>query len=121
MKEEEEIQKIHDLIEKWKKRLYINDIWEITICLEEMNAKGAIDLKEAEYYRADLLINEQLLGNDKEIEEIVIHELVHLVATDFFRCAMMSAKNDNIRDELRYKYEQFTTKLSKTLGDLNER
>jgi len=121
MEEGESIEEITKLIEKWRDILYINKVWNITICLEEMDCVGALDISSAEYYKADLIINENIINDLNKVEELIVHEFVHLVMVDFMRTGLLFAKTKSEKKELGYKYEQLTTKISRIIKDLYER
>ena len=55
----------------------------------------------------------------QKINEVICHELVHLVMVDFFRTAkLMVSDNKEMSKELRYKYEQITARLQRSFIEL---
>lgn len=122
------IKTVERIVEEWREVMHLDPIWELPVDVveEEMpGAKGAVDISQTQYYRAPILICEDMFELDEEdfiaevSDKIVPHELTHLVAVDFFRTALMLAKDsDDLKEELRYKYEQFVVRLCKIITTL---
>jgi hypothetical protein len=122
------IRVVEKTISKWRKILHLDPLWEIHVtivdCMQMEGNLARVDALGTEYYVANLDINESFLQVDEEyfmekIEQIVCHELLHLVAVDFYRSAILaSGKNEHMKEELKYRYEQFTTRLEKAFVDL---
>jgi hypothetical protein len=116
------------IVEKWRSIMNIDPIWKIdlVVCLSESMEESLahINMSQAANYRADIKLDYDLLSLDdseflSEIERVLCHELIHLMSEDFARTAMLAAGNDRkLAKELRHKYEQFTSRLQKTLMDL---
>lgn len=115
------------LIEEWKKVMQLDPVWEISAdIIEDQNGhKGAVNIGESQYYRAPLLLCEHLFELEEEDflhevdNKIVPHELTHLVAVDFFRTALLLAgDNEVLKEELRYRYEQFVVRITKIVSEL---
>lgn len=118
------------VIEEWREVMEIDPLWEISTDIIEDeecngNAKGAVDIGSAQYYRAPILLCERIFELDEEEfmatlnDDIIPHELTHLVAVDFFRTALMIAgDNQEIKQELRYRYEQFVVRLCRIITKL---
>jgi len=89
-------------------------------------AFARVDTSNSEYYVAVMEINAAIFTSEEEefvflINEIVCHELVHLVMIDFVHSAQVAAgDNESMHDELRYKYEQFTSRLQKAFMGLDD-
>jgi hypothetical protein len=89
-------------------------------------AFARVDTTNSEYYVTTMEINAAILNSEEGefellINEIVCHELVHLVMIDFIHSAQLVAgDNESMHNELRYKYEQFTSRLQKAFMDLDE-
>jgi hypothetical protein len=118
------------IIAKWRKILHVDPIWKIHTDIiddAESPALARIDTSNAEYYAASIEFSENLLSADIDIimpviEEVVSHEIIHLVLLEFFRTAQIAAgKNQVIHRELLYKYEQFTSRLQKAFCELEEK
>jgi len=118
------------LIKKWRKNLQLDPLWTIGVEIiddEEMDgAVARVDTSNSEYYVAVIEITNALLHLPEDkflqtINELVCHELVHLVMIDFFRTAQLAAGNkDTLVKELRYKYEQFTSRFQRAFVDLDK-
>lgn len=118
------------VVENWREVMNIDPIWELPIDIYDEDdappsAKGALDVSEAQYYRAPVLLFEGMFDLSEEEfmaelnDKVVPHELTHLVAVDFFRTATLMARdNDQLREELRYKYEQFVVRFCKIITTL---
>jgi len=121
---------ITKVINKWKKVLLLDPIWLLSIDMvdsEEMGqAFARVDTSNAEYYVATLEISDVLMGlDDKEFEfvinEVACHELIHLVMIDFVHSAqLLAGNNKKMCDELRYKYEQFTSRFQRAFMGVDE-
>ncbi len=119
------------IISKWKKILKIDPIWEIEISAlnstEMSDAAARIDVSNSEYYRVYIDVNENLfLEDEKEfvkiINRVACHELIHLATADYHRTsALFAQENDQLKNELVYKYEQLTTKFEKILLEMQDR
>lgn len=124
MNDYEEIRhSIMQIVEEWREILLIDPIWDIPVLIVDRDgAMAALDIKNAQYYRAPLLITEQLVERDdfwEDIENIVCHELIHLIVVDFMRTALIGSHKD-VKDELRYKYEQLTVRLQSIISKLKK-
>lgn len=116
------------VVEEWKKIMQLDPIWDIPVDIiedEVEGVSGAINIGGSQYYKAPILLCEDLfeLGEEEFLEEVggkvVPHELTHLVAVDFFRTALMLAKDsEHLKEELRYRYEQFVTRTCKIITQL---
>jgi hypothetical protein len=116
-------------VSKWKRILHLDPLWHIGLSItdaEEMGgALARVDTSNAEYYVAEIEVSSTLLvADDKQfadaINELVCHELVHLVMIDFFRTAQLAAGDrQDMQDELRYKYEQFTSRFHRAFVALD--
>jgi hypothetical protein len=116
------------IIEKWRTIMNIDPIWQIDIqVLPDEEIEGSIayiNMSRAANYYAQICISYYLFSYEdadflSEIETIACHELTHLVAEDFMRTAILAAgHNRKLVKELRHKYEQFTSRLQKTMLDL---
>lgn len=121
---------IKKVILKWRKALLLDPIWLISIDIIDTEimdrAFARVDTSNAEYFVATLEISDTLLQlDDKEFEfvinEVACHELIHLVMIDFVRSAQLVAGNNKkMCDELRYKYEQFTSRFQRAFMGLDE-
>jgi len=124
------IKLINKIVDKWRKILYLDPIWVVSVefaDVEEMGgALARVDTSNSEYYVAVMEVTESLLQLDEDefdpiINEIACHELIHLLLIDFVRSAQLVAgENEAMHNELRYKYEQFTSKLQRAFMNLNE-
>lgn len=116
----------YKIVEKWRTIMNVDPIWQITIqVVKDMDESIAfLKMTHAANYRAKICIHYDLFSNEEatflsEIELIVCHELLHLVTEDFMRTALLAAGyNRKLIDELRYKCEQFTSRLQKTILNL---
>lgn len=120
------------IIKEWRKRLYIDPIW--TVNIEIYNGEEAdedniafINLSNAEYFVITLFLSNELMLMEerdftKTINDVVCHELVHLVSGDFYRTAQLAAgDNEEIQKEIKYKYEQFTSRIQIAFTDVYKR
>lgn len=117
------------LITKWRKILFLDNIWTVSLELgseEEMDqALAFVDTSNAEYFVATVILNDTLLNLEEDIfieivNEILCHELTHLVMADFLRSALILAEGKpDFQQELRYKFEQHTTRLQRAFMDLD--
>ena len=117
-----------DIIQEWRDILYLDPIWRIyieTFENEEL-AFGRLDTSGAAYFMATIEIAESAFGLSEEkfvknMNNMISHELVHLAAIDFYRTALLSVGDDEkLKNELIYRYEQFTTRLQRAFIDLKE-
>jgi hypothetical protein len=121
---------VKNSINKWKKILQMDPVWKIMISVtdeEEMgNAFASVDTQSAEYYVAGIEFSSALMSLEEDklksvINDIVAHELLHIVQLDFFNTAKLCAgKNQSMHQELRYKYEQYTTRLQRSFVELDK-
>jgi len=130
-KKEKQLLRISEkIIKKWRKYLQLDPLWTINIEMldgEEMEgAIARVDTSNSEYFVANIEITDALLDLPDEkitnaINEMICHELVHLVMIDFYRTAELftNGKEDLIK-ELKYKYEQFTSRFQKAFVDLDK-
>jgi hypothetical protein len=119
---------IKSIIRKWRKILFLGDIWDINIIVDEEleeNVIAAVDISNAEYYKVDLLISPDIFNLDekffvKEIETILVHELSHLISMDFMRTALLFSRNNEQKMEIKYKCEKLTSRLQKIFINLEK-
>jgi len=121
---------IRKIVSKWRKILHLDPIWTISIELIDADVMGGafarVDTSNSEYYVALMEINAAIFVSEEEefeflINEIVCHELVHLVMIDFVHSAQVAAgDNESMHAELTYKYEQFTSRLQKAFMGLDD-
>lgn len=115
-------------IERWREILMLDQIWRFTLDVLEddelNNQAAAVDLSKAEYYLARIMVARSQLslsGDElrKTAKQTACHELVHVLTTDYQRAAL-SATSDNtpMRAEMRYRYEQLTSRLTEALLEL---
>jgi hypothetical protein len=126
-KEESYLKIAEKIVEEWRTIMKFDPIWEIPVdIVEDQNGhKGAINIRDTEYYKAPMLLYEHIFDLDEAsfiselAENLVPHELTHLLAVDFFRTALLLAgDNEVMKEELRYRYEQFAVRFSRILVDL---
>jgi hypothetical protein len=118
-------------VRHWRRILLVDPIWRIRVGVAEDEDMGQgeanVDIGAAEYYRADISISRHLLSLredrlDAMAANIACHELLHIVAADFHRAALVAAgDNRPMCDELRYRYEQFVSRFSMILLNLDSR
>jgi hypothetical protein len=123
------IKAANKLIQRWSKHLCLDPLWTINVEVmpdEEMEgALARIDTSTSEYYVSTMEINQVLLQVEDNrfidtVNEIVCHELIHLVMIDFFRTAQIAAgKKEEFQKELKYKYEQFTSRFQRAFIDMD--
>ena len=119
------------MIKKWRANLKLDPVWVINsefIPAEEMEgAYAMVNADNTEYYSASIYVSDfltQLSEVDfkKAINEVICHELVHLVMIDFMRTAQLAAGNKQVlQEELRYKFEQFTTRIQRAFMDFDKK
>lgn len=115
-------------IKRWRGLLHIDPLWTIYLDVfddEEMpSAFARIDASSTEYYIATIELSYSTLQMEeddflKKIDDIICHELLHLVMIDFFRTAQVAAgEREEMQRELKYKYEQFTSRLQRAFMDI---
>jgi hypothetical protein len=118
-------------MKKWRSHLKLDPIWAIEFKFadpEEMNGSFAIvNADNAEYYSATIYLSDLLMKLSesdfkKAVNEVLCHELIHLVMIDFMRTAQLAADEDQVlQDELRYKFEQYTTRMQRAFMDLDKK
>ena len=130
-KKERKLLKIaEEIIEKWRVILHLDPLWNIDLTIFDDEAiPGAfarVDASATEYFFATIELSYDVLqlkeeDFEKKMNEAACHELLHLVMVDFFRSAQLVAgENAVMQDELKYKYEQFTSRLQKAFVELYE-
>ena len=117
----------NDLIKKWSKILLLDPLWNTTVefyeDLDIENALARLDTSMSEYYKAILEISSDLFLIEvelfkKKMDSIICHELLHILMLDFYRASVLMAENEKIKNELRYRYEQTTTRLQNSFINL---
>lgn len=120
---------IEEIVDKWKKILNVDSLWNIEICEFENDKIGGIarlDTSRSEYYSTSLEISSDMFLIDEdvfkeEIEEAVSHELIHLIMIDFFRIANILTEGDSrLNKILLYNFEQITVKLQRSFLNLEK-
>lgn len=130
-KKERKLLKIaEEILDKWRSILHLDPLWKIDLTIFDDNempgAFARVDASTTEYFFATIEISYDMLQLREEdfedkMNEAACHELLHLVMVDFFRSAQMVAgENEAMQGELRYKYEQFTSRLQKAFIELYE-
>lgn len=116
------------VVEEWRKIMELDPIWELPVDIMDEsieNVKGAVNIVGSQYYKAPILLGEDLFDLDEEefideiSDKIIPHELTHIIAVDFFRTALLLAREDkHMAEELRYRYEQFVVRICKIVTKL---
>ena len=129
-KDKQLVRLVEKIIKKWKKNLQIDPLWHIEVVIvddEEMEgAIARVNSSSSEYFTASIEITNGLLylPEDKflsTIDDFVCHELVHLVSIDFYRTALLAVgENHTLAKELKYRYEQFTSRLQKAFVEMEK-
>jgi len=127
-KEKRFLQLAGEIIQKWREALHLDPLWRIDIdVFDDIDTPGAlarVDASNTEYYIATIELSYSLFELKEKtfvskMNEIGCHELLHLVMVDFFRTAQLAAnENEEMLKELRYKYEQFTSRLQRAFVDM---
>jgi uncharacterized protein YdeI (YjbR/CyaY-like superfamily) len=122
---------VNGLMKKWRNYLKLDPIWVIEfkfIDSEEMNGSFAmVNADNSEYYAASVYLSDLLTKLPETefknaVNEVLCHELIHLVMIDFMRTAQLAADEDQVlQDELRYKFEQYTTRMQRAFMDLDKK
>ena len=130
-KENKQLLKITEKsVKKWRTTLQLDPLWDISVeILDDDIMEGAIarvDTSNSEYFVATIEVSTDLSYLPKEklpdtINEMVCHELIHIVMIDLFRTMqLLAGKKENWSQELRYKYEQFTSRFQRAFVDLDK-
>lgn len=129
-KEKRMLKMAEEIVEKWREILHLDPLWSINLTIfDDDTMPGAfarVDASTTEYFFATIEISYSMLQlYDEDFEykmnEAACHELLHLVMVDFFRSAQLVAgENEAMQNELKYKYEQFTSRLQKSFINLYE-
>jgi hypothetical protein len=110
------------LLKKWRKRLGLPEQWTFTAAInhtsEGLSKKlkrldGQVDIKH-EYYLADFTFNLWQHDNKKELEETVVHELLHVVLAPVIKLAQLRGGR-RWRKVVSHAEEAVVTVLSKAL------
>lgn len=121
------------ILKEWREKLHTDPIWTIRIEVynteevEEGMDAAFLNLSNAEYFVVTLSLSNDLMLSKKEdfvetMNNIACHELIHLSSGDFYRTAQLSAgDNEQMQKELRYKYEQFTSRMQKAFMDMHRK
>jgi hypothetical protein len=117
-----------DIVARWRAVLHLDPLWKISLDVfddsEIPEALARIDASTTEYYMATIELSCSLFELKEarfvsKMNEIACHELLHLVMVDFFRTAQLAAtESEEMLKELRYKYEQFTSRLQRAFSDM---
>lgn len=116
------------IIDEWREILHLDPLWRIDVNIfDDESIPGAyarVDASTTEYFFATIEISYDMLQM-KEADFIVkmndaaAHELLHLLMIDYHHSAVLAAgDNEAMREELKYKYEQFTSRLQRAFVDL---
>jgi len=118
------------LVKRWRKHLQLDPLWDIGVeIVDDDEMEGAIarvDTSNSEYFVATIEITNGLLHLPEDkflstMNELVCHELIHLVMIDFFRTAQLAAgEEETLNRELRYKFEQFTSRFQHAFIELDK-
>ena len=112
------LKELNKLLKKWQKNLLLND-WKLSLELVDFKRKDykqsgdiKIDLKKKS--AIVLLTNEPFLNE----EEVLVHELVHLILWDFdiFCEKIVLEKNKLLKDQHR----KYMNKLENTVEHLTQ-
>ena len=127
-KEKKFLRLAKNIVAKWKEVLYLDPLWRINIDVFDdtdiPEALARLDTSSAEYYMTTIELSYSLFELKEadfvdKMNEVACHELLHLVMVDFFRTAQLAAaENEEMIKELRYKYEQFTSRLQRAFSDM---
>lgn len=117
------------MLEKWRKIYLLDPLWRLDLfTFDDAEMPGAyarVDISTAEYYFASIEIAESTFEMKEDefmeiVNEALAHELLHILLIDFFRTSQVCAgENQELLEELKYKYEQFTTRLAKSYTNLD--
>lgn len=128
--ERQAIKIVEKSVKKWRTVLQLDPLWDIDVeILDDDAMEGAlarVDTSNSEYFVTTIEISGGLayLPKDKlqeTINEMVCHELIHIVMIDLFRTMQLIAgDNENWAQELRYKYEQFTSRFQRAFVELDK-
>ncbi|MFA5048228.1 MAG: hypothetical protein WC516_04370 [Patescibacteria group bacterium] len=129
-KERKLLKLAEEIIDKWRDILHLDPLWSIDLTIfDDDTTPGAfarVDASTTEYFFATIEISYSMLQLREEdfeakMNEAACHELLHLVMVDFFRSSQLVAgENEAMQNELKYKYEQFTSRLQKAFIQLYE-
>lgn len=129
-KERKLLKMAEEILDKWRTILHLDPLWRIDLTIFDDNempgAFARVDASTTEYFFATIEISYDMLRLREEdfedkMNEAACHELLHLVMVDFFRSAQLVAgENEAMQNELKYKYEQFTSRLQKAFINLYE-
>ena len=116
------------IVKKWRDILHIDPLWKIDVCFfnneYKPSASCRINSANSEYYSTSLEIAESMIQINEElfieeIEDVVCHELIHLVSIDFYRIAKaLAGDSEEVRKTLLYHFEQSTVRLQKSFMKL---
>lgn len=102
-------------IEEWRARLLINPIFEINIIPKRIGSiQAQVNFEEAQYYKFTIEISPLTLlkFSDKELEELAIHELLHILLYKYTSIAeTLTSKQE--QQVLENTEEQTVTHLTK--------
>lgn len=116
-------------IKRWRRILLIDPIWVFQMIItddEDMeHGDASIDIGGAEYYIADFNIARGMLSLTGDslrfaATNVACHELLHIATADYQRAALIAlGDNAQMKDELRYRYEQLVSRFSMVLMDFD--
>ena len=112
------LKELKNLLKKWQKNLLLSD-WKLSINIVDFKRK---DYKQSGDIKVDLknksaiiLLSENPFLNE---EEVLVHELMHLVLWDFdIFCEKIVLKKDKLQ---KNQYEKYMGKLEDTVEHLTQ-
>lgn len=130
--EKKRLRRIEKELKRWKRILMLDPMWDIDAVAvddEAMDGRTAfVDLGSAEYYQATVGVTRFILSGAEESlfvkasQDIGVHELVHLMTADYHRAAIEAVgKNQALRKQIDYRYEQFISRMTAVLRKLDSR
>jgi hypothetical protein len=104
-------EQIEELVRRWQDRLNLND-WNIqVVVIGHPNRKGAVIYPDFRYRKARLVVYDSRLN----LEEYVLHELMHLVVGEFSNLVVRILKDrmtTQEQDLLGHEEDRLVEKLT---------
>jgi hypothetical protein len=112
-------QKINALVKKWRKRMML-DRWTMRVKIGYFNdaddRSKAANASLPEYEDAELYFDVARIAPNEDLEELVVHELVHSLVSPLVQAGdKLAGENEAAKELVRAANERSTTWITRAL------